>query len=191
MKALRISTLQIVVPALLTLALVLSGCSIPFVQKALTDLQEVERQFSVAAEIVNTLANFAAPEYAAQVTAISGQIKGDLSELDQVLVNYQNNLKGVTPGDLQKIQALVSAVAGELPQILPALHVTDSESVKYANAVVVAISTVLAEIRLLLPSDTPTRVKSLSSIRSNTPTKIITDSELKKQFNAAQNKARV
>jgi len=182
---------QIVVPALLTLALVLSGCSLPFVQKALTDLQKVERQFPVAAEIVNTLVNFAAPENAAQVTAISAQIKGDLSELEQVLVNYRNNLKGVTPGDLQKIQALVAAVAGELPRILPALHVTDSESVKYANAVVIAISTVLAEIGLLLPSDTATGVKSLSSVRSNAPAKIITDNELKMQFDAAQLKVRI
>src|SRR5215831_18980259 len=161
--------IQIVVPALLTLALVLSGCSLRFVQKTLTDLQKVERQFPVAAEIVDTLVNFAAPEYAAQVTAISAQIKGDLGELEQVLVNYRNNLKGVTAGDLQKIQALVSAVAGQLPGILPALHVTDSESVKYANAVVAAISTVLAEIGLLLPSDTATGVKSLSSVWSNAP----------------------
>jgi hypothetical protein len=182
---------QIVVPALLTVALVLSGCSLPLVQKTLTDLQKVERQFQVAAEIVDTLVNFAAPEYAAQVTAISAQIKGDLSALDQVLVSYQNNLKGITPGDLQKIQALVAAVAGQLPQILPALHVTDSESVKYANAVVVAIGTVLAEIGLLLPGDTAAGVKSLSGVWSNAPTKIITDSELKKQFNAAQNKVRV
>jgi hypothetical protein len=191
-KALRITTLQIFVPALLTLALVLSGCSIPFVQKTLTDLQKVERQFPVAVEIVNTLVNFAAPEYAAQVTAISAQIKGDLDELERVLVNYRNNLQGATPGDLEKIQALATAIQSQLPQILPALHVTDPESVKYAGAVVGAINTVLAEIAALLPAGTaPAFRPTTEAALPHASQKIITETQLRAQFNAGQHKVRI
>ncbi|MFZ0640648.1 MAG: hypothetical protein WA020_08395 [Candidatus Acidiferrales bacterium] len=163
---------------ILSLALILAGCSVSWINTALADLPVITQVALNIASIVSAAdGSQVSPAVATQVQSISNQVKSDLTLVQSLITSYQSATAAEQPGIVQKISAALSDVQTNLTAILTAVHVNDAAlQATIVAAVGVAVTTV-ASIASLLPA-------APGTVRANRAVKPPSASQLKKQFNA-------
>lgn len=164
----------------LSLALILAGCSTSWISAVLADLPVITQVALNIASIVaaadGSQVNRAA---AAQVQSIANQVKSDLTLVQNLITSYQSATAAERPSIVQKIDAALSDAQSNLNAILTAVHVDNAAlQATIVAAVGVAVSTV-ASIKSLLPASA-----SAATARASNPVKPPSAKQLKKQFNA-------
>lgn len=183
---------------ILSLALILAGCSTSWIQTALADLPVITQ---VALNIASIIAAAQGKSQADatvtnQVQSIANQVKSDLTLVQSLIASYQSATAAQKPGLAQKISAALSDVQANLNAILTAVHVKDAAlQATIVAAVGVAVTTV-ASIMSLIPANAAgpasaaaasasgAAAQSASANRPRVATKPPSASQLKKQFNA-------
>lgn len=185
----QIFLLQCFIPALLVFSL--AGCP-----SFSNDLAKVEKQLPVIESIGETITGLVAPEYLPMVKVIDSSISAAVNELDTILKGANGKFDTLQPSVLKRIEALVQEIQDELPNILPIGHITDPETIRYVNAYIGAVNTVLLELASLMPDtiintgSTPTLAQSKVRARV-VNVKIISVDQLKAQFNSQQSRVRI
>jgi hypothetical protein len=165
----------------LSLALILAGCSASWISAALADLPVITQvALNIASIVAAADGGQVSPAAAAQVQSIANQVKSDLTLVQNLITSYQSATAAERPSILQKIGAALSDVQTDLSAILTAVHVDNAAlQATIVAAVGVAVSTI-ASIDSLLPSSaTQTAAPKMTSA-----TKPPSARQLKKQFNA-------
>jgi hypothetical protein len=167
---------------ILSLALILAGCSVSWISTALADLPVITQVALNIASIVSAAdGSQVSPAVATQVQSISNQVKSDLTLVQSLITSYQSATAAEQPGIVQKISAALSDVQSNLNAILTAVHVNDAAlQATIVAAVGVAITTV-ASIVSLLPASAPA---SAASTKAPSATKPPSAKQLKREFNA-------
>lgn len=172
------------VAAVLSLALILAGCSTSWINAALADLPVITQ---VALNIVSIVAAAQKAEpngssgansaAVAEVQDIAAQVKSDLTLVQSLINEYQSAAAAQKPALVQKISVVLAAVQANLSAILAAVHIKDPAlQTTISSAVGLAVATV-ASIASLLPAPTGT-------VRASNAVKPPSARQLKKQFNA-------
>jgi hypothetical protein len=181
----------------LSLALILSGCSTSWISTALADLPVITQ---VALNIASIVAaaqgkGQTSPAVTGEVQSIANQVQSDLTLVQSLISSYQSASAAAKPGIVQKIAAALAGVQSNLNAILTAVHVNDAAlQATITAAVGVAVSTV-ASIAALLPaapvpaaaSTAPASSASATSARAAKSTPALkppSASQLKREFNA-------
>jgi hypothetical protein len=165
----------------LSLALILAGCSTSWINTALADLPVIAQVALNIASIVSAAdGSQISPAAAAQVQSIANQVKSDLTLVQSLITSYQSATAAERPGVVQKINAALSDVQTNLNAILTAVHVDNAAlQATIVAAVGVAVSTV-ASIESLLPSS----AAQAAVAKMPSATKPPSAKQLKKRFNA-------
>ncbi|MGB6877316.1 MAG: hypothetical protein WBD87_14920 [Candidatus Acidiferrales bacterium] len=177
---------------ILSLALILAGCSVSWINTALADLPVITQVALNIASIVSAAdGSQVSPAVATQVQAIANQVKSDLTLVQSLITSYQSATAAEQPGIVQKISAVLSDVQSNLNAILTAVHVNDAAlQATIVAAVGVAVTTVASIASLLPASPAPAPASSSASAKSTHVAKTRpaikppSASQLKKQFNA-------
>lgn len=163
---------------ILSLALVVAGCSASWISTALADLPVITQ---VALNIASIVAaaqgkGQASPAVTGQIQSIAAQVQSDLTLVQSLITSYQSATAAQKPALVQKIAAALADVQTNLNAILTAVHVSDTAlQATIVAAVGVAVTTV-ASIASLLPA-------SAGTVRASNPIKPPSARELRKQFN--------
>ena len=138
----------------LSALLVLSGCSMNWLNTAIGDLPVVIQIVTSTMGIVATIQGKdpATDPMIKEVTDIGAQAKKDLETAQSLINDYKNASATDKPGVLGKIDAALSAVQKDLQAILTAFHVKDTATqTAIAAGIGLALTTVQA-IYSLLPA---------------------------------------
>lgn len=172
----------------LSLALILAGCSTSWISTALADLPVITQ---VALNIASIVAaaqgkGQASPAVIGEVQSIANQVQSDLTLVQNLISNYQNATAAQKPALVQKISAALADVQSNLNAILTAVHVNDAAlQATITAAVGVAVSTIASIAALLPAAPTPAPASVSSRAAKSTPAfKPPSASELKREFNA-------
>jgi len=169
---------KVALVALLSAALLATGCSARWVSVALADLPVLVQMALNIGTVVTTLESGKqlSPAEAAAVQNISSQASKDLNLLQVLYSQYKTRPNAST---LQKIQSAVADMNQNLPALLQAAHVNDPVlSARVAAAVNLILSTVTTFASLMPEVSAPTQEKL-----SLTKTAIPHAEDLKKQWN--------
>ncbi|MGC1107184.1 MAG: hypothetical protein WA876_11655 [Candidatus Acidiferrales bacterium] len=171
--------------AILSLALILAGCSVSWISTALADLPVITQVALNIASIVSAAdGSQVSPAVATQVQSIANQVKSDLTLVQSLITSYQSATAAEQPSIVQKISAALSDVQSNLNAILTAVHVNDAAlQATIVAAVGVAVTTV-ASIASLLPASPASASASASTKSAHAAVKPPSARQLKKQFNA-------
>jgi hypothetical protein len=164
---------------ILSIALILAGCSVSWISTALADLPVITQ---VALNIASIVAaaqgkGQASPAVTGEVQGIANQVKSDLTLVQSLITSYQSATAAEQPGIVEQISAALTDMQTNLNAVLTAVHVNDAAlQATIVAAVGVAVTTV-ASIASLLPA-------APGTVRANRAVKPPSASQLKKQFNA-------
>ena len=165
--------------AILSLSLVLAGCSTSWISTVLADLPVITQ---VALNIASIVAaaqgkGQTSPTVTSEVQSIANQVQSDLTLIQSLIANYKSATAAQQPGIVQRISAALGDVQTNLNAILTAVHVNDAALQATITAAVGVAVTTVAAIASLLPA-VP------GAVRASNPVKAPSAPELKKQFNA-------
>lgn len=165
--------------AILSLALIVAGCSASWISTALADLPVITQVALNIASIVATAQGKeqVSPAVTSQVQNIAAQVQSDLTLVQSLISGYQSATAAQKPAFIQKIAAALADVQTNLNAILTAVHVSDTALQATIVAAVGVAATTVASIASLLPA-------SAGTVRANNAVKPPSARELKKQFNA-------
>lgn len=166
------------------LAVSQAGCSATWIQTALNDLPILVQIATSIAGIVSAAQGQGAVDQnvAAQIQAISGQVKSDLQLVQNLVTSYQSASTTARPGLLSQIDSALGAVQTNLNALLLAFHVSSpSLQAAIVASVGLAITTVLA-IQSLVPA--PPAANAARVARSASPVRPMSASQLRSSFNA-------
>ncbi len=170
---------------ILSVALILAGCSVSWINTALADLPVITQ---VALNIAGIVAaaqgtGQASPAVTTEVQSIANQVKSDLTLVQSLITSYQSATAAEQPGIVQKISAALGDVQTNLTAILTAVHVNDAAlQATIVAAVGVAVTTVASIVSLLPASPAPS--PAAGTVRANRAVKPPSAKQLKKEFNA-------
>ena len=164
---------------ILSLTLIVAGCSASWISTALADLPVITQ---VALNIASIVAaaqgkGQASPAVTSQVQNIAAQVQSDLTLVQSLIADYQSATAAQKPAFVQKIAAALADVQTNLNAILTAVHVSDTALQATIVAAVGVAAATVASIASLLPA-------SAGTVRANNAVKPPSVRELKKQFNA-------
>lgn len=167
---------------ILSLALIIAGCSTSWINTALADLPVITQ---VALNIASIVAaaqgkEEASPAVASQVQNIAAQVKSDLTLVQSLISSYQSATATQKPALMQKINAALSDVQTNLNAILTAVHIKDAALQATIVAAVGVAVTTITSIESLIPQPAPTS----GAVRASAAVKPPSAAQLKKQFNA-------
>lgn len=169
---------------ILSLTLILAGCSASWINAALADLPVITQ---VALNIASIVAaaqgkGQSGPAVTSQTQNIAAQVKSDLTLVQSLISSYKSSTAAQKPALVQKISAALADVQTNLNAILTAVHVSDAAlQATIAAAVGVAVTTI-ASIESLLPQPVP--APASGAVRASAAAKPPSARQLKKQFNA-------
>lgn len=173
---------------ILSLALVVAGCSTSWINTALADLPVItEVALNIAslvagAQSANSNGASSANSVATEVQNIAAQVKSDLTLVQSLITSYQSATPAQKPVLVQKISAALADVQTNLNAILTAVHVKDAALQATITAAVGVAVTTIVSIESLLPQPAP--APTPGTVRASHAVKPASASQLKKQFNA-------
>jgi hypothetical protein len=176
---------------ILSVALILAGCSTSWISAALADLPVITQVALNIASIVSMAQGNGqtSPAVTSQVQAIANQVKSDLTLVQSLITSYQSATAAEKPAVVQKIAAALSDVQANMNAILTSVHVNDAALEATITAAVGVAVTTVASIQSLLPAS-PAPVSAAAatshaaSARTSAVSKPPSAKQLKKQFNA-------
>lgn len=167
---------RVTLVALLSLALVTTGCSAQWLNVALTDLPVLTQMALNITMLVTTLQSGkqSDPTAISAIQNISSEATQDLALLQPLYNQYRSNPNA---GTLQKIQQTIAKITQNLPALLQAARISDPVTSARVSSGVNLIVTTVASISALMPQSTPST--SQSAVKISIPTA----KELKNQWN--------
>jgi len=159
----------------LSLALVVSGCSTAWIQVAINDAP-------VVLQIVLSILQIADVAAVPAAQAAGTQAQADLKLLQQFLNDYKAAQAGSTEQNvaLKNIGAALSAAQTDISGILAAVHVKDPNKQAAITAGLGVALSVLVSIESLLPAS-----PAPAAAKAKTASSLPSAKEVRKQFNAA------
>jgi hypothetical protein len=155
---------------ILSVALVVAGCSTAWIQVALNDLP-------VVLQIVTSILSIADVAAVPQAQSAGAEAALDLQNVQKFLADYKAAQDAATQKTaLSNVQAALQAASQHVGDILAAIHIKDPNKQAAVTAGVSVALSVLLSVEALLPSNAP---KAVRAVRLASP------KEVKRQFNAA------
>lgn len=174
---------------ILSLALILAGCSTSWINAALADLPVItEVAVNIASLVAGAQSDGSNGASAAnspavtEVQTIANQVKSDLTLVQSLISSYQSASAAQKPAVVQKISAALADIQTNLNAILTAAHVKDGALQATITAAVGVAVTTIASIESLLPPSAP--ASASGAVHASAAVKPPSASQLKKQFNA-------
>ena len=167
---------KIALASILSIAIVISGCSTSWIQTA-------ENDAPVVLQIVVSILSIADVAAIPAAQSVGAQAQSDLKLLSQYLADYKAAQAGTTEQNkaLANIQAALQASQTDLSGILAAIHVVDPTKQKAIEGGLAVALSVLLAVESLIPQPAPAPA---SAKAAKSAPKLLKPAEVKKTYNA-------